>query len=483
MSPERRRAARRLGWRAALSLVAGVCAAWAATHPAPAAAGTAPEASAPVSITAPPGLDEFAHLELDNGLRVLLGKPQRAALLSEVLLVVRAGTGPEKTGPGEAAWIAAEALLAGRVPDGTQEVRHRLAQIGVSVDHTVGKEATVFRFTAPTRKTDELLRLLGDLLVRREVAPETWARAAAQRRLTLAQQRNDPWLRSTALLDELLWNEPSAPGVPVAAAAPEDPVLERAEGIFRRAYVPGQAVLSVWGEAEVDALARTVRAELGPAPRSVEPPVEVVPLIDPSPRSEGTVRCLQQPGATPPALLIGISAEIDDDVAFYGWQILAHILGASHDSRLHRRLRLREGLAYTVEASCLPVGEHGLTLRIATQAPNVERTHQVILEELRRLATEEVSQEELDLARSIFRSRLLLDQTSFREQFYRRALTLLSTRTVRNSEDGERALAALTPARLLALTRQTLRPQRASVVVIAETAPALCSDAGAETAR
>ncbi len=426
----------------------------------------------PATVEAPPGLAAFEQLTLDNGLRVLLGTPARPVELTEALLVVEAGTRSQGSGEEESARVAAEAFLGGRLAGQETTIRRQLARSGITLDYTVGREVAVFRFAAPERQSGALVRALAGLLRRESPAPAVWEQAVEARKLAAAAEEADPWQRSLETLDGLLWHEPESDRRDAGAA----PDLARLEAFRTATYRPDRMVIALWGKASAAELGALVRDELAALATATGGAPEPEPA-EPELRPAGGLRCLTDPAAQPPALLVGLGAELPDDRAFYGWQLLAHILGASHTSRLHERLRVREPFVYTVEATCSPVGSRGMTLRISAQTAELERARQVVMEELRRLVSEEVSQQELDLARAIFRSRLLLDQGSFRDQFYRRALALLSPRPPRDLAPAAVELDALTPASLLAILRRTLRPDLATTVVVSAAAEPLCERA------
>ncbi len=443
--------------------------------------------NAAAEITPPPGLERFQQTDLPNGLRILLGKPQRTALFSEVLLVVRAGTGTAGPNREEVARVAAAALTAGRLGAEEPPIQLQLAHLGVVLDSTVGREVAVFRFAVPTRNTIRFLRLLADLLARNTLPEETWMEAVAQRSGLAAREQIDPWRMATAELDRLAWLASEggpAPAAPVASSI-EREALAR---FWSSGYTPERMVLSVWGELPMEPtepteptedIASVLRRDFGrldagrAADGSAAAAFERAP-VEPSRAPGAGLSCLREEGAVPPALLVGLGTEVEDDTAFYGWQLVAHILGASYNSRLQRRLRTESQVVYTVEAACLPVGTRGLTLRIACQTDQVETARKVILEELQRLVREPVAQEELDLARALLRSRLQLDQASFRDQFYRRSLALLAIRGIRDPGTAEPVLAGLTPTSLLELMRKTLRPGEASTVLLSAEAEPLC---------
>jgi zinc protease len=434
-----------------------------------------PAETAAIPIPPSPGLQSLARVDLDNGLRALVGKPQRAALFSEVLLVVRAGTDTPISRQEEIARIAAEAFLSGRRSADAPPIGLELARIGVSPDFTVGRDVAVFRFAVPTVHTNRFLHILADLLNRPVLPKEVWSDAVTRRGQQLTEEQNDPWQHATFELTSLVWTEsektagqPDAQ--PIASSSINGFALAR---FWQQAYAPANMVLSVWGELPVAELAQTVRREFGRLPpRQVMR--SALPAPDPVRNKVGSVRCLQQEGAVPAALLVGAGARIDNDRDFYAWQIAVHILGASYNSRLQRRLRTESQVVYTVEAAGLPVGTKGMILRVACQTDQVETTRQIILEELRHLSQQPVTQQELDLAREILRSRLKLDAASFRDQFYRRSLTLLLPQNVRDPSGAEAILSSFTPKTLLHVLSSTMQPEEASTVVVSIHSESLC---------
>jgi predicted Zn-dependent peptidase len=422
-----------------------------------------------------PGFQSLERVDLDNGLRTLLGKPQREALFSEVLLVVRAGTAAPTSHQEEIARITAEAFLSGRRSPDAPSLGLELARMGVTPDFTVGRDVAVFRFAVPTANTIHFLHVLAELLNRPALSNEVWNDAIARRGQELSQEQNDPWQHATSELTSLVWTRGSdEEGRPDARPIASSAINPTALALFwQQAYAPGNMVLSVWGELPVSELASSVRSEFGRlAPRQALPQSSPVPA--PVLSKVGSVRCLQQEGAVPAALLVGAGARIESDRDFYAWQIAVHILGASYNSRLQRRLRTESQVVYTVEAAVLPVGPKGLILRVACQTDQVEATRRIILEELRTLTQQPVTQPELDLARAILRSRLKLDGASFRDQFYRRSLALLSTQEVRDPIRAEAIISAFTPKTLLNALSSTLQPEEASTVVVSIHSEPLC---------
>ncbi len=467
---------------AAVTAKAAAAAGWAAAGTTGGPAGEAAPAAA-----------RMERLDLANGLRILLGGPRWTALFSEILLVVRTGPGAATAGAGreELARLAAEALFAGRVPSPPSRnevpVRLRLARLGVALDSTVGPEVTVFRLAVPQRNALSLLALLADLLARKGLADDAWDEAVARRGADLARGQNDPWQHASARLDELTWSAAPIAGAaasgrtPPAAASPADQPLTRAglARLWAEAYAPANMVLVVSGAPAGAALA--LREAFG----RLDPGAAPAPRQAPEPLAAhgGRLLCLREDGATPPALLLGLATSVDTDLDFYGWQLAAQLLAGSSRSRLQRRLQAGAQVVYTVEASGLPVGRNGLQLRVACQTDQAEAVHGILVEELRRLTVEEASREEVELAQTVLRSRLRLDQTSPRDRLYRRALDLLGVPGVRDPGAAEALLGKLTPSALHQLLRRSLHLEDLVTVLISAQPEPLCQRAAGAPGR
>lgn len=423
-----------------------------------------------VAAEAESGFKSLEQLDIPNGFRILLGEPARPALLTEALLVVRAGTNTPNSHHAEIAYVAAEALTVGSHAAGTMPVRLELARLGVTVDFTVGREVAVFRFAVPGRNTISFLHVLANLLDRRALPEDVWEEAIARRHDRLMQERSDPWQQATSLLASLIWRSPEEHA---------DLSLSTLTTFWQRTYTPGNMILSVWGELPAAELKPAILHEFGrlgsgPGNEFAVPHEELVR------NGAGAMRCLKEGDVGTAALLVGIGTEVDSDRTFYAWQLAVHILGASYNSRLQQRLRTETQVVYTVEAAAIPVGTHGMTLRITCQTDQVEATRRIILEELRRLTAEPVTQRELDFARAILRSRLKLDGISFRDRLYRRSLTLLSLDGVRDPSGAEPILDSFTPRTLLEALSGALKLEEASTVIVSTQSEAICGGNHAE---
>jgi hypothetical protein len=409
--------------------------------------------------TSSPGLRSLSRIDLPNGLRVLLGEPGRTPLFSEVLLLVGAGT--DAPHGGENARIAAEILMSGRLSPPGPPILVQLARLGVTTDSTVGRDVTVFRFAIPRQSTAPFMRLLAAMVGRQAPDEETWSDAVERAHARFDSEQADPWTRAVAELLRRNWRFDSA--------APDSAPPAFAD-FLRRFYGAGNMVLAVASDAAVTEA--EIRSDFGSLP--ARPRMTTETHVDPTPRHGSSIQCMADRTAVPPALLIAMPAGVENDRAFYAWQIAAHILGASYNSRLQKKLRTDAQLVYTVEAAAVPVGSRGMTLRVACQTEQIEHARKVILDELERLTRETVAAEELDFARSLLHSRLKLDAGSVRNGMYSRALAILSLERIRDMTSAEPILAAFTPDSLLRVLSASAMPKDAATIVVSARSEAFC---------
>jgi zinc protease len=427
-----------------------------------------------LSNASPTNRQDNQPLTLPNGFRVLLHGPFHDAYYTEAVLVVRAGL-LESAPNDETARVAAEALTAGRRSPLDPPIRTELAWLGATIDSTVGREVAVFRFAVPTMNTVRFLRLLG-LLVSRPIIPvEQWADALDRAHRASEAEHSDMWWWSNQQLKDMIWNTPShgPQRHPLTTRVVDRQVLN---DFWHRAYAPDKMVLSVWGDIDPGLLAAEVQHAFGNREGSAGPTASAT-NAEPELSHDGAVECDRVAGASPPSLLIGLGAHVTDDQSFYGTQIAAHILGASNNSRLQRRLREQEGVVYTVEAAAIPVGSSQMLLRITSQTEQIEATREIIVEEVRRLLQQPVHNEELTYARAILRSRLKLDAQSMRERYYQQSLTLLMGRQPHDPNRADPLLDSFTPQTLQRVLRTAIRDETLSTLVVSSHPESFCEAA------
>jgi predicted Zn-dependent peptidase len=178
--------------------------------------------------------------------------------------------------------------------------------------------------------------------------------------------------------------------------------IEDVSAFFRTYYTPNNAVLSVVGDVDPDDIRRWTDRYFGGIPANPDIPR----LGDLSlPAVIGTeVRETVHDRVPLPRVYIGFRAPAFGDDRLDALDIAAQVLAGGKGSRLHRRLVREERIAQDVALVALGfVGGASICVGWATLRPGipVERVEAALHEELDRLTTETISDDELARARAL----------------------------------------------------------------------------------
>ncbi len=440
---------------------------------------------------------------LDNGLKASIAAPARAAGLCQVLFAAAAGRGEEAPAERGAAAITALALFAGPLPDGSDDTRSYLERQGATLDIAVDREMARFELVIPVGRCLAAVTTLAPIFARAQLPAARWTDARRERRLEQARQEADTRGQVDRRIARRLAPEAEPEGA--AAAARPETAGDKAsrepdfDAFLARVYSADRMTLAVRSELPAAAVEAAIRQAFGPLQRRLRPGAmgprqplgaaagaaarggeAAVPALPASqeslPAGGHTFECVADTGIDPPLLAVGRRVEVADDQAYYGWQVLAEVLGGSHSSRLAARLRYAEQLVYSIEAACLPAGRD-LLLRVACQTRQVARSQQIIEEEMARLASQPLSARELATAVAILKSRVALDRESPWAGLRRWSRQQLGIDAGRDAGAADRQLDGLTAGWLMQLAKgAAARPE---MTVLLATSPLCAAAAGA----
>ena len=225
-------------------------------------------------------------------------------------------------------------------------------------------------------------------------------------------------------------------------------------------------LLSVAGDVDPDRVRARAEALFSGLPSSIgEPPEPPAPAGLPRPRLEVASGAIDQAH-----LYLGhlsVPRLHPDHAAL---ELLGVILGAGAGltGRIPERVREREGLAYTAQASVVSGASTDpgrLVVYVGTSPKTVEQAERAVREELERLVAEGVGQAELEDARSY-----LLGREPFRRETARQWADLLAEGAyfglpLEDAAWCERELLSLDRAAVEAAARRHVRPQEIRVTV------------------
>ena len=254
--------------------------------------------------------------------------------------------------------------------------------------------------------------------------------------------------------------------------------LEDVSDFFRTYYAPNNAVVSVVGDVDTAAVRSSAERYFGAIPASPDIP----PLGDLSlpPTLGAEIRETVYDKVPLPRIYIGFRAPVYGDRRLDALEVAGQILAGGKGSRLHRRLVRDERIAQDVALFTLGfIGGASIQAGWATVRPGVtvERVESALHEEIERLATEPVSEDELARAFALIEADELgaLQRVEERADRLSMYATLFDKPALIN-EMLPRYL-AVTPASILEVAAATFRPDNRLVLTYLPELPRADSEA------
>jgi predicted Zn-dependent peptidase len=172
---------------------------------------------------------------------------------------------------------------------------------------------------------------------------------------------------------------------------------------YRDVYEPGNILITAAGRLEHDRVVTIVESyfggmQAGASPYSEPEPQATTPLVLKNKRS------LEQMH-----LCLGVPAYPIAHERRYGCYLLSTVLGGGMSSRLFQNIREKHGLAYSVFSELNLYRDTGcIAVYCGTSGENLKKVVGMVLDELRRLAEEPISAEELRRAKDHLKGSLAL---------------------------------------------------------------------------
>jgi len=179
--------------------------------------------------------------------------------------------------------------------------------------------------------------------------------------------------------------------------------LDDVQSFFRLHYAPNNAVVSVVGDVEPDRVRTWVERYFGGIPANPNLPVDLPDMSLP-PTIGGEIREMIPDRVPLPRIHWGFRSPVFGDPRLDAIDLAGQILAGGQGSRLHRRLVREERLAQDVALFTMGLISGGsVTAGWATARPGIDvpRLEAAYWEELERLTTELVSDDELDRAKAL----------------------------------------------------------------------------------
>ena len=346
-----------------------------------------------------------------------------------------------------------------------EQLDEQLENIAASVESNIGETSGSVSFSALRENTDEVLGVFKDVLTAPEFRPDKITLARTQLRGGIARRNDDARGVAEREFADIVYGKDSPYGWQVEYATANRITRADLQDFYKRYFFPANIALGVWGDFDTAGMKGKIE-KLFSDFAVEQPPVPEFPKVGGSP-APGAYLAVKK-DVTQTFFSIGQLGGQFNDKDYPALVIMADILGGGFRSRLVGRVRTKMGNAYDIGADWDANYDHPGLFEISggTKSLSTVETFKAIQEEVDRIRTSEVTEEELKIAKDTALNSLVFAYDT-RAKTLRRMLTYAYYGSPPDFiQQYQKALEAVTRADVLRVAKEHLNPAAFTTVAV-----------------
>jgi len=360
-----------------------------------------PEVGAPPEMKFP----EIEDYRLENGLRVVLWERTELPLVS-LGLQFRGGASAHPPAKAGLAALTADMLDEGTATRTALEIAGTVDLLGATLTSSAGYDASQVRLSILRDKLACGLDILADIVMHPTFPASELARVRRERLDRVLQRSAEPAAMADDAFARVLYGADHPYGSSLLGTRETLEALDRedVEEFFRARYAPGQATLVVVGDIARASLDSLLASSFdGWRGHGRDP----VPLPAAAGGAAPAIYLVDKPGAAQSEVRVGYVAVDRKTPDYYPLTVLNTVLGGAFTSRLNMKLREEKGYTYGAGSGFdMRVAPGPFEAGAAVATPVTDSAVADFLEEIGRMSSETVPDDELGRARNYLALRL-----------------------------------------------------------------------------
>lgn len=346
------------------------------------------------------------------------------------------------------------------------EIDRRLETMAADIETGIDSESASVYVSMLRESLDKVLPIFADVLRRPRFEAEKIDLAKIEARSAISRRNDDVGQIAEREFIKLIYGADSPYARQNEYATIDAVGRDDMLAFYREYFHPDNLWLAVWGDFDSRQMARKLEAVLGDWPASGRKLPSLPEVSYDYPR---TVNLVEKGDVNQSNIAVGHIGGLLSDPDYAALSVMNRIL--SFD-RMFKRIRTDEGLAYSVW------GHYGAGYKVPgafsagaqTKSESTVKAITIMLEEMKRLREQEVSDEELRRAKDQFLNSYVF-QFDSRAKIIRRLLTnAYYGYPLDFNEQLIRRIETVTKADVLAAAQKHLRPDQVQVLVVGKSA-------------
>jgi zinc protease len=341
---------------------------------------------------------QFKDEILPTGVRLITAPVGKLPLVT-VLVLVNAGSTSEPRGKEGVAALTAAALIEGTTEFDGADLAEKFEQLGTSLESGADWDSAFLKITVLSNKLEEATKLLGEAISSPVFPEREVERLKAERLAEILQLETEPRGLADEKFSEFLYDDESRYSKPEEGSTESVSSLTRGdvERFYRSNYNSGGTTVIIAGDTSSENAKRLMINALRQWPKGSS---QRQMLSGKARRGRKSTHIVNKPDAPQSELRVGHVGLPRKHPDFFPTLVMNAVLGGLFGSRIN--LNLREAHGYTYGASSFYDWRRGPGPFVVSTAVESEVTAPALREiliEIDRIRGEEISAEELSLAR------------------------------------------------------------------------------------
>ncbi len=357
---------------------------------------------------------------LENGIRCFLVEDHTLPII-KLQAIVRAGSiydPKEKVGISTLASVLLRS--GGTLKMSPEKFDEAIDELGASFSSTSDREFAYAKMSILSEDLDRSIKLFADMLFAPRFDPQRLQVVRLNIEESLRREKDDPWALTAMDFQKFIYGKESPWARKPTASSLKSISTNDLRGFHDRFFRTSNTIIAAAGDFNRKDMLKAIREATASAPRGrvVLPKIEEINLSY-TPGFKNIKRNLPQS-----FIRIGQLSIKRDNPDKYALYVLSDILGSGFKSRLVEDIRTTRGLAYRVGSRISAGTDYG-TFRVAvsTRSSKAKEVIGIVEEHIRRISDEnDVTKEELDLAKNSILTKLVFSFDSAYKVAIRRAL-------------------------------------------------------------
>jgi predicted Zn-dependent peptidase len=346
-----------------------------------------------------------------------------------------------------------------------EQLDEQLENIAASVESNIGETSGRVTFSALKENTDEVLGVFKDVIAAPEFRPDKITLARTQLRGGIARRNDDARGVAEREFAGIVYGKDTPYGWDMEYATVDRITRGDLQDFYKRYFFPANIMLGVWGDFDTAGMKAKIE-KLFSDWTVQQPPVPEFPKAGGKPAPGAYVAVKKD--VTQTFFGIGQLGGQYNDKDYPALVIMADILGGGFRSRLVERVRTRMGNAYDIGADWDADYDHPGLFEISggTKSLSTVETFQAIREEVDRIRTAEVTEEELKAAKDTVLNSLVFAYDTQAKILGRMLTYQYYGYPTDFIEQYQKAIEAVTRADVLRVAKEHLNPAAFTTVAV-----------------